>query len=230
MVEPTRSREASHIFGACVRVSIKTLSTGSITPGKEILDFLVGHRFPPISIANDDFLGESSQLPLSGLFHFSKFGHRPPMPVNNNRFTALDGLDELSEPVLCLREADVRSQLLWLFSVRLTWSAQGACCPLCAAAHLELRFLLPRFLRGTFAPAWRASLNPMAMACFRLFTFFLPPDFNWPCLYSCMVFCILLRVVRFDFAPDPEEVRFREDDLLAPLLFLVGTQQRLLLT
>lgn len=45
-----------------------------------------------------------------------------------------------------------------------------------------------------------------------------------------MVFCILLRVVRFDFAPDPEEVRFREDDLLAPLLFLVGTQQRLLLT
>src|ERR1035438_4063955 len=42
-----------------------------------------------------------------------------------------------------------------------------------------------------FAPAFRASLRPMATACLRLFTF--PPvpplpDFNVPSLYSCMTF------------------------------------------
>src|SRR5688572_11803879 len=42
---------------------------------------------------------------------------------------------------------------------------------------------------GTLAPDLRASLNPIAMACFRLFTF--PPfpslpDFNLPSLYSCI--------------------------------------------
>lgn len=39
---------------------------------------------------------------------------------------------------------------------------------------------------GTFAPERRASLNPIAIACFRLLTFFLPPDFSSPCLYSCI--------------------------------------------
>jgi hypothetical protein len=34
---------------------------------------------------------------------------------------------------------------------------------------------------GTFAPDFRASLNPIAMACFRLVTFFpLRPDFSVP--------------------------------------------------
>src|ERR1035437_4084614 len=46
-------------------------------------------------------------------------------------------------------------------------------------------------LCGIFAPAFRASLRPMATACLRLFTF--PPvpplpDFNVPRLYSCMTF------------------------------------------
>src|SRR4029077_17630714 len=43
-----------------------------------------------------------------------------------------------------------------------------------------------RFL-GTFAPAFRASLSPMAIACLRLVTR-LPdrPDFNVPRLRSCM--------------------------------------------
>ena len=89
--------------------------------------------------------------------------------------------------------------------------------------RLEL-FLLPPFLGGTFAPERRASLKPIAIACFLLFTFFLPPDFNCPCLYSCMVFCIFFRTVRFDFGPDPEEVRFLEPDL-DPLLLLVATTQ-----
>jgi hypothetical protein len=40
-----------------------------------------------------------------------------------------------------------------------------------------------------------------------------------------MVFCILLRTVRFDFGPDPDEVRLLEEDLLDPLLFLVATTQ-----
>ena len=34
---------------------------------------------------------------------------------------------------------------------------------------LRFRPLVPRF-RGTFAPFWRASLRPIAIACFRLFT------------------------------------------------------------
>jgi hypothetical protein len=45
------------------------------------------------------------------------------------------------------------------------------------------------FLGGaTFAPDLRASLNAIATACLRLFTFARPPDFNWPCLYSCITF------------------------------------------
>jgi hypothetical protein len=69
----------------------------------------------------------------------------------------------------------------------------------------------------------------MAIACFRLFTFFLAPDFSCPCLYSCIVFSIFLRTVRFDFGPDPEEVRLLEADLFDPLLLLVATAQPSLL-
>jgi hypothetical protein len=32
------------------------------------------------------------------------------------------------------------------------------------------------FFAGTFAPARRASERPIAIACFRLFTFFCPSD------------------------------------------------------
>jgi hypothetical protein len=35
---------------------------------------------------------------------------------------------------------------------------------------LSVRFWLPVGLRGTFAPFFRASLRPIAIACFRLFT------------------------------------------------------------
>jgi hypothetical protein len=43
------------------------------------------------------------------------------------------------------------------------------------------------FFFGTFAPSWRASESPMAMACLRLFTFFpLRPDFSLPRLNSCI--------------------------------------------
>ena len=66
----------------------------------------------------------------------------------------------------------------------------------------------PRFF-GTFAPRLRASDKPMAIACFRLFTF-LPerPLFNFPRLYSC----IALLTLRFDVFPylaiaSPLEVR-----------------------
>jgi hypothetical protein len=86
---------------------------------------------------------------------------------------------------------------------------------------LEL-FLLERFFSfgfgGMSAPERRASLNPIAIACLGFFTFFLPPDFSSPCLYSCITFSILLRTVRFDFGPEPDEVRFLELDF-----FLVGT-------
>lgn len=48
-------------------------------------------------------------------------------------------------------------------------------------------FLVEDFFEGTFPPARRASDSPMAMACFRLFTF-LPdrPLFRVPFLRSCM--------------------------------------------
>jgi hypothetical protein len=53
------------------------------------------------------------------------------------------------------------------------------CCSPTAAHELLRRrppllfFRLADFLRGTFAPFFRASLRPIATACFRLFT--LPP-------------------------------------------------------
>jgi hypothetical protein len=39
---------------------------------------------------------------------------------------------------------------------------------------------------GTLSPSRRASEMPMAIACLRLFTERRPPDFSWPCLYSCI--------------------------------------------
>jgi len=55
----------------------------------------------------------------------------------------------------------------------------------------------PRFF-GTFAPRWRASDKPMAIACLRFFTF-LPerPLSNFPRLYSC----IALLTLRFEVFP-----------------------------
>ena len=47
------------------------------------------------------------------------------------------------------------------------------------------------FFFGIFAPAFRASLNPMATACFRLVTFVFPRDFNVPSLNSCITFSTL---------------------------------------
>src|SRR5712691_661956 len=49
-----------------------------------------------------------------------------------------------------------------------------------------LRFR-PPFLRGTFAPARRASLRPIAIPCLRLVTF-VPerPDLSVPCFRSCI--------------------------------------------
>src|SRR5690242_4247225 len=48
------------------------------------------------------------------------------------------------------------------------------------------------FFRGILAPDRRASLRPIATACLRLFTFLPLPDFNAPCLYSCITFLTLL--------------------------------------
>jgi hypothetical protein len=51
------------------------------------------------------------------------------------------------------------------------------------------------FFGGTFAPFFRASESPIAMACLRLFTVppFPPgPDFNWPRFSLCIAFSTLL--------------------------------------
>jgi hypothetical protein len=42
------------------------------------------------------------------------------------------------------------------------------------------------FFEGTLPPSRRASERPMAMACFRLVTFFPEPLFNLPLLSSCI--------------------------------------------
>jgi hypothetical protein len=71
-------------------------------------------------------------------------------------------------------------------------------------------FVPARFdLGGTLAPARRASLSPMATACFRLFTFFpLRPDLSLCRLNSPIVDSIFLDTVRFDFEPEPEDEVF----------------------
>ena len=47
--------------------------------------------------------------------------------------------------------------------------------------------------RGTLAPALRASLRPIAIACLRLVTFFPErPDFSVPCFRSCIARFTLL--------------------------------------
>ena len=54
-----------------------------------------------------------------------------------------------------------------------------------------LRFAAGDRLAGIGAPARRASLNPMAIACLGFFTLRRPPDFTWPRLNSCITFCTL---------------------------------------
>ena len=55
------------------------------------------------------------------------------------------------------------------------------------------RFFRPALFRGTFAPAFRASLSPIAIACLRLVTF-LPdrPDLSVPRFRSCIARLTLL--------------------------------------
>jgi len=54
---------------------------------------------------------------------------------------------------------------------------------------LRLRRDRPFFLAGTLPPARRACDRPIAMACFRLFTFFPErPDFSVPRFRSCIAF------------------------------------------
>jgi len=85
---------------------------------------------------------------------------------------------------------------------------------------------------GTFAPARRAWLSPMAMACLRLVTF-LPdrPDLSVPRFFSCMARSTFLpalgpylrpparerdpRDVRLD--PDERDVDPRRDDFLSAM-------------
>jgi hypothetical protein len=71
---------------------------------------------------------------------------------------------------------------------------------------------------GMFAPASRASLNAIAIACFGFFTFLRPPDFNSPCLYSCMTFSTFLRPFACDAERDDreelDELFFEEPDFL----------------
>ncbi len=65
--------------------------------------------------------------------------------------------------------------------------------------HAALRldeFRLEERRDGTLSPSRRASEIPMAMACFLFFTLRRPPDFNSPCLNSCITLPILLLALR----------------------------------
>jgi len=77
------------------------------------------------------------------------------------------------------------------------------------------------FFLGIFAPDFRASLNAMATACLRLFTFFLPPDFSVPCLNSCITFSVLPRPLLADDERFLEVVFLAMDSSLARLPFKV---------
>lgn len=61
----------------------------------------------------------------------------------------------------------------------------GTLCPQ-ADQRFLLPFLLPVFFRGTFAPFLRASLRPIAIACFRLLTFRPEPLFSVPFFLRCI--------------------------------------------
>jgi hypothetical protein len=84
---------------------------------------------------------------------------------------------------------------------------------------------------GTFSPDCLASLSAIAMACFGFFTLRLPPDFNWPCLYSCMTLPTFLRAPGDSFRDDFEAVFFAAVFLpalffFAAMLSLPGTKGR----
>ena len=65
------------------------------------------------------------------------------------------------------------------------------------------------FFFGILAPDFLASLNAIATACLRLFTFLRPPDLSVPSLYSCITFLVFVR----PFVAD--EDRFFEEVFLA---------------
>jgi hypothetical protein len=70
---------------------------------------------------------------------------------------------------------------------------------------------------GILAPERRASLSPIAMACFGFLTFRpVLPDSSWCCLNSCITSPTLPLTIRFDFGSEPE------DDLFVEVLFFVA--------
>jgi len=67
-------------------------------------------------------------------------------------------------------------------------------CVVCEVSPSYFFLRAPRFL-GTLPPSRLASESPIAIACFRLVTFFPErPDFSVPCFRSCIAFST------FDFA------------------------------
>ena len=65
---------------------------------------------------------------------------------------------------------------------------------------LLARLLVPFRLRGTFAPFFRASDRPIAIACFRLFTLRPDPLFNVPRLRRRIALSTVLLAPRLYFA------------------------------
>lgn len=100
---------------------------------------------------------------------------------------------------------------------------------LCGMTPAARLLLAPAFLRWNVRSGAARFAQANSDRLFPAFYLFLPPDFSCPCLYSCMVFCIFLRTVRFDFGPDAEDLRLCEPELFDPLLLFVATTQPSLL-
>lgn len=83
------------------------------------------------------------------------------------------------------------------------------------------------FLGGTFLPSRRASDNPMAIACLRLFTFLpLRPDFSLPRLNSCISRPTVLLAPRLYLRP--EDLRLLDELLLRELRLWLRELERCL--
>jgi hypothetical protein len=83
----------------------------------------------------------------------------------------------------------------------------------------EALLLLPRFF-GILAPASRASLKAIAIACLGFFTLPPLPDFKVPCLYSCMTFCTFPR-------PFVDELLRLDEDLVADFFVAIAPPRQL---
>jgi hypothetical protein len=82
------------------------------------------------------------------------------------------------------------------------------------------------FLRGTLPPAFLASDNPIAIACFLLVTFLPDPLLSVPFFFSCIAFSTLSAAFLpyFAIANIPPQIRFLYRTIISSLSTLLSSQ------